>query len=238
MTAPLVRISAAGRLFSKLYHSRTGTTIVLCDTLKFSPQQIQKFYSHLQDWELERAARFRRESDRTMFVTAHGILRILAWRLFRIPRALLCVERSPSGRPVLKNTSVDFSISHSKGLVAVAVHPFRTIGIDIEKKDATLQYDDLIELLPGAMQQKVENVDAFYRLWTVSEARFKAGVDVEKAPDENENIYTIENDAISLSLVLHSHRVNSPRVKSHHRELHRTPPSADLTQMNILMDKH
>lgn len=39
----------------------------------------------------------------------------------------------PSGRPYLKDGSAHISISHTRGYVAVALHPCREVGMDIEQ---------------------------------------------------------------------------------------------------------
>ena len=43
------------------------------------------------------------------------------------------IAHYPSGKPYLVNTSAFLSVSHTKGYVAVGLHPQREIGIDIEQ---------------------------------------------------------------------------------------------------------
>lgn len=60
------------------------------------------------------------------------------WLAVRVLLKTLCGEEKeigyyPSGRPYLKDGSAYISISHTRGYVAVALHPLREVGMDIEQ---------------------------------------------------------------------------------------------------------
>ena len=60
------------------------------------------------------------------------------WIAVRLLVNLLCGENkiicyNENGKPFLKDNSFQISISHTKGTVAVIVHPTKEVGIDVEK---------------------------------------------------------------------------------------------------------
>lgn len=64
--------------------------------------------------------------------------RLTEWLAVRVLLKTLCDEEKevayhPSGKPFLKDGSRHISISHTRGYVAVALHPLREVGIDIEQ---------------------------------------------------------------------------------------------------------
>jgi 4'-phosphopantetheinyl transferase len=86
------------------------------------------------------------------------------------------------GRPIYPpDTEVQFSISHTQDLVAVAVTVGASIGVDLE---AISPHLDLIELAERIFSEedlavfqahaKGEKLAAFYRAWTRKEAYLKA----------------------------------------------------------------
>ena len=81
----------------------------------------------------------------------------------------------PSGKPYLKDESACISFSHTHGYVAVAVHPTKEVGIDIE------QYGDRVCRLASRFvrEDEMESVRAgneIYALllhWSAKETMFK-----------------------------------------------------------------
>ncbi|APW64439.1 hypothetical protein LPB137_00620 [Poseidonibacter parvus] len=94
----------------------------------------------------------------------------------------IVIERSPTGKPFLKNLeNIDFNITHSGDWVACVIDS-NNIGIDIEQiKDIDLT--DYKEILTTEetdyINGKLEN---FYQIWTLKESYIKAlGVGVYKS---------------------------------------------------------
>ena len=92
--------------------------------------------SDLAPEELERAARFRSEEDRTRFVVRRAVLRmILARYLYKEP-ASLRFRRGPHGKPALDTPddgrTIRFNASASDGLAVYAVTVEGEVGVDIE----------------------------------------------------------------------------------------------------------
>jgi len=83
-------------------------------------------------------------------------------------------------RPTLKQTDVDFNISYSKDLIAVAVSTKNRIGVDIEYIDKTFDISTVIPTCMNSDELKIfeslendEGVNYFYSLWTYKEALSK-----------------------------------------------------------------
>jgi 4'-phosphopantetheinyl transferase len=83
--------------------------------------------------ERRRAERFQVEHARTTWVAAHGALRVvLARYLDAAPTAVAFTER-PGGKPAVVGDAVEWNLSHTAGLVAVAVTAAgRPVGVDVE----------------------------------------------------------------------------------------------------------
>jgi phosphopantetheinyl transferase len=93
----------------------------------------------LSDEERARAARILPERKRILWARSRGMLRALLGRyLERDPRSLDFVL-GPHGKPALASaehapaTDLRFNLSHSGGLVLIAVTAKRELGVDIER---------------------------------------------------------------------------------------------------------
>lgn len=107
------------------------------------------------------------------------------WLSVRVLLKTLCGEEKevayhPSGRPYLKDGSRYISISHTRGYVAVALHPSREVGMDIE------QYGTRVKKVASRFIRSDEETtiaggDEIYALllhWSAKETLFKLmGVD-------------------------------------------------------------
>nr|WP_259370591.1 4-phosphopantetheinyl transferase [Streptomyces sp. SCUT-3] len=120
----------------------------------------------LDDGERERAARFRREEDRTRYVASHiGLRRLLGAYLGAAPAAVAFVREpcplcaAPHGRPAVAGQAEEagglhFSLSHSGGfaLVALAAAP---VGADLEEVPRPNVVDNLESQLHPLEQQQL-----------------------------------------------------------------------------------
>src|SRR5262249_10475787 len=113
------------------------------------PGQWHDFLPHLVAAERERAARFRHADDRWTYVTAHAGLRTILSSMLGIAPHEIGFVVEQKGKPKLDPTrharaadAVQFNISHTRGLVAVAVAT-HSVGIDVERRHAM---DDLLAI--------------------------------------------------------------------------------------------
>ena len=88
----------------------------------------------------------------------------------------------PRINPTISNIPINFSISHSNGLIVFAFQQNQEIGVDIEyvdnKKIDELLYDESILSVEEIELMKSERPDCreklFYKLWTCKESYLKA----------------------------------------------------------------
>src|SRR5471030_974636 len=87
----------------------------------------------LDSRDRERAERFRFAEDRARFVLGRGLLRkCLGHYLQQTPEAIE-LATTDRGRPILpQDETVQFSISHTHDLVAIALTSGAQVGIDLE----------------------------------------------------------------------------------------------------------
>ena len=84
-----------------------------------------------------------------------------------------------TGKPFIKNC-YEFSISHSKDFVALAVSADQSVGIDIQFKDASRDIDEIVKSYASDEEQEFFNslepqdkLNWFYKSWAAIEAAAK-----------------------------------------------------------------
>lgn len=106
--------------------------------------------------------------------------RKLEWLAVRVLLKVLCGEEKkiayfPSGKPYMADGSAHISISHTKGYVAIALHPCAEVGIDIE------QYGEKVKRVAHKFIREDEYIsiqsgDEIYAMllhWSAKETIFK-----------------------------------------------------------------
>ena len=139
----------------------------------------------LDDEERRRTARLASVSHRREYAAAHGLLRRMIGECIGVdPATLRFTRQDPSGKPRLAEPAggmdIDFSLTHTNGLVAAAVVEGAVVGIDAEPSDRRVEPGlarrffaadeaDWLDSLPENERNK-----GFFRLWTLKEALLKA----------------------------------------------------------------
>jgi 4'-phosphopantetheinyl transferase len=146
--------------------------------------RLDRYRQLLNPDELARERRFHFDADKERFVIGRALTRLQLSRfLGGDPRQWQFVTNA-HGRPELLaprgSRSIGFNVSHTHGLIAIAVAATADVGVDVEWVDRTLTHDiaerffapaevaDLRALSP-ADQQRV-----FFDYWTLKEAYIKA----------------------------------------------------------------
>ena len=103
------------------------------------PSDMRRWLRVLDSDERERAARFRIEADRREFVAAHALLRTMLTYHLGVPptawRFLVDANGKPSIDPNVGPHQLQFNLSHTRGLVAVALASRGAVGVDVEEID-------------------------------------------------------------------------------------------------------
>jgi 4'-phosphopantetheinyl transferase len=147
-------------------------------------EQLHRYRGLLSDDELARASRFHFDADQERFVIGRALTRLQLSRFLGGDPRQWRFATNPHGRPELQwpegPAPLGFNVSHTRGLVALAITATRDVGVDVEWIDRTLTHDiaerffaprevaDLRRL--GADGQRT----VFFDSWTLKEAYIKA----------------------------------------------------------------
>ncbi|MEO8442214.1 MAG: 4'-phosphopantetheinyl transferase superfamily protein, partial [Betaproteobacteria bacterium] len=129
------------------------------------------------------AARFYFSRDRSRYVAARGMLRVLLGNYLGAASAAIALESTSHGKPVLADRSIPvlFNLAHAEDLAIYALARDCVPGIDIENLDRAVDHDALARRLFSAREyaelQRIPNAErnrAFLACWTCKEAVAKA----------------------------------------------------------------
>jgi 4'-phosphopantetheinyl transferase len=146
---------------------------------------LQRFDETLAPEEKARADRFIFRHDRNRYVAARGALRELLGRYLDRSPAVIEFDYTPQGKPSLRaalnERSIQFNVSHSRGLALLTFALGRNLGIDVEFIRPEFPADEVaqryfsrkevmeLRTLPPALRS-----EGFYLCWTRKEAYMKA----------------------------------------------------------------
>jgi 4'-phosphopantetheinyl transferase len=155
-------------------------------TADLQPSLLGRYRRLLDESEREQERRFVFLEDRERYVVTRALARIALSRYCDVSPAEWHFGKTKYGRPVILNEDaaaarLTFNISHTRGLVVLAVTRENELGVDVEHVNARhailsiaeryFAPDELHDLsaLPEAARQ-----ERFFELWTLKEAYAKA----------------------------------------------------------------
>jgi 4'-phosphopantetheinyl transferase len=139
----------------------------------------------LSDDERRRADSYVRDEDRTRFIVGRAGVRMVLASYVGVDARSLTFAARPNGKPILtappSATNLQFSVSHSGGLVVCAVGYEREIGIDVEYDPRLRALADDAHVLLSAVEERTlkavvgpEREQRLSEYWTLKEAFLKA----------------------------------------------------------------
>lgn len=146
--------------------------------------RLHRCESDLSPQERYRADRFHFPRDRAQFVVARSLLRRCLSQFADIAPSRWEFEFNALGKPAVdRRHGVDltFNLSHSRGMCMLGVTRERSIGVDVEKRDAPVSVPDLIHRVMS--DQEIEELRSlhanawrgrFMDVWVLKEAYTKA----------------------------------------------------------------
>jgi 4'-phosphopantetheinyl transferase len=157
-------------------------------------RQLEGLLRVLSDAERSRAAQLCFDRDRRWFIAGRGVVRRILGSYLTILPDRLQFHASPTGRPALSASQgggVEFSVSHSRGLILCAVTCDQRIGIDVERIRTLSSMACTAERVLSPREHAVfqalaheQRRAAFFRGWTRKEAYLKAcGEGLSRSPD-------------------------------------------------------
>lgn len=149
--------------------------------LNISDGKSALFLKSFDQSERERAKRFYFEKDRSSYTSARGYLRLLLGKYMQKDPGDFIFSYNQWGKPFLRDSNIQFNLSHSKSLGLIAFCHDQSIGVDIEWKRPDFgglkiakrffSHKEIAELeaLPTQDQRQ-----GFFNAWSRKEAYIKA----------------------------------------------------------------
>jgi 4'-phosphopantetheinyl transferase len=138
--------------------------------------ELSEYQSVLTAAERARAMRYRFEDDRRRAIVSRGALRIL---LPKYVEETIDIIEAPGGKPHLGSGGIEFNVSHSGSIVALAFAD-APVGIDLERR-RTMEDDAHRIARRHFSQAEITRLAAatstdeeFFAIWTAKEAVVKA----------------------------------------------------------------
>ena len=179
--------------------------VCLVDMRAIGDLELADHLAWLGPTEMARHGRFVQKHRRRQFLIGRILLRRMLGCLLSVaPIQVKLIER-PGQAPLLDGmeTSPGFSLSHSGHWVACAVSAQTRLGLDIEVIDLERDVDALAEHAFDAAQAAMlkqlpmaQRVPAFYRRWSMQEARCKLG----NCGDAAAECISLPHPALSVAL--------------------------------------
>jgi len=147
-----------------------------------SAAALSRWHAVLDSREVAQAACFHADKDRNLYIATHALTRALLAHIGEKPAPVWQIAETEKGKPeIIDNESnLEFSLSHTAGLVACAVAHF-PVGVDTESRDRKQKQADIAltvlapdELALLTTYPSDRQPEIFLRLWTLREAYVKA----------------------------------------------------------------
>ena len=151
-----------------------------------APDLLMRYRALLTEEECERVERFRFEKDRHRALVTRALVRTVLSRYLALEPTEWRFGENEHGRPHVVNAvagadTLSFNLSHTTGLIVLAVSHRKVVGIDTEyldRKNATADIanrffapSEVAELVRLHPQQQRER---FFQYWTLKESYIKA----------------------------------------------------------------
>ncbi len=131
--------------------------------------------------ERARAASFYFEHDRRCYLAAHAALRLLIARYTGESPGFLAIRKDCNGRPMLENSELHISLSHSGSSVLIALSSAAPVGVDVEEirgipdlMAIARSHFSMTEVEAITRLSPTQRATAFFVIWTRKEAFVKA----------------------------------------------------------------
>ena len=200
---------------------KKGEVLILVFEIDSTQEKWSDYDTILSKNEKNKAHEFQHQDDKLSFTKCRSILRsTLSKWLNCNPNEINIIHRE-NGKPYLEHSKViEFNITHTKGLAAIAFSIDSEVGIDVENLNREINLDQVAKKVFTTSEQSLINANnqndkkkTFFRLWTSKESYLKATgqglrIDPRKIsvdpPIENKKhgILKCENDLNSHTLRL------------------------------------
>ena len=164
-----------------VFHKNTNIVFIFIVNLSTYVNNISKCFDYLSVEEQIQANNYYTKSLRDQYITSHGILRRILSNYTKQSPVNVEFTYNEYGKPFLKDSNIQFNMSHSHDMVGFAIALDCRVGIDIELHNDNLDVQELNDLVLTSTESQYlsnfksqEKLKLFYHLWTKKEALVKA----------------------------------------------------------------
>ena len=186
--------------------------------IRLSEEMEREYLSGIPESIRTAIQRYRRWEDRQATLFGKLLLQHALRRRVEDQESLCLeqIEYSETGKPFIPSGAA-FNISHSGGLVALAIVDAGTVGIDVEKI-RPIQIEEFSRYLPEVSElgacDTSESLNRFYACWTQKEAVLKAEGSGLLAPLDK--VHLQDDNAFFQEHVWHLQKIDCGAVYSCH----------------------
>jgi 4'-phosphopantetheinyl transferase len=158
--------------------------LVFCDEVDERLHRIYRALLSAEEKEQER--RFHFSKDRLRYAITRVLVRSVLSRYSPVDLQSWSFSTNPYGRPEIANLAADelrlsFNVSHTQGLVVLAVTSHRAVGVDVENVRTREVSPDLADRFFAPVEAQAlatvapdQRQDRFFEYWTFKESYIKA----------------------------------------------------------------
>lgn len=147
------------------------------------PQLLNQYHSLLNQAERQRGEGIRTENGKQCFLVSRAMIRSLFGTVIDCPPTALTITADAQGKPFIERptTRWQFNLSHSHGLITLALAYDIAVGVDVEYHHRNINALQLARHFFHSREiQQLESLSTneqwqhFFKLWTLKEAYVKA----------------------------------------------------------------
>jgi 4'-phosphopantetheinyl transferase len=147
-----------------------------------APEDRQRLMRLISEDERARFQRFHFDQDRLAFLVAHGLVRMALSRSAPVAPVEWTFSADSYGKPSIAApaSTLSFSLSHTRGLVACAITRNRPLGVDVEDASRPAPLEIAERYFGPGERRDIFATDPdqrtrrFFEYWTLKEAYVKA----------------------------------------------------------------
>ena len=164
----------------------SATEIYIVDVSRISRTEFDAAYFSMSEKRRKKCDGLKFQSDKELCIAVDMLSRKVLSRKLGIAPETLQFDTGYKGKLYLVNGEYQFNVSHSGKIAALAVHPEKAVGIDVEKikpvsaavarrvfSPSDMKFVFGEETIPDGRFAERETLERFFRVWTYKEAIVK-----------------------------------------------------------------
>lgn len=159
-----------------LSHVREGVVLIVGQTDKLSPSQVDTAFKLLSVDEQERAQKMHKDEQRITFIVNHAVNRIFLSTLSNENPSSIRILKEPNGKPYAEPPYPFFNLSDSTTFFLQG-YAYTPLGVDVEYIDPQMNYEPIAGrffTLREIRHIHRSGRNWFFKYWTRKEALLKA----------------------------------------------------------------